>query len=325
LALASLLAPSLAHAFEVVLNLRAVGTLTGWSGVTRCAILVGTPSGNDVWISPSSGLGHAGGQSDTTVDSGELVTLSRAFSARGAGYRVTSAADPDGDGRYGESFVEAFQGLASLGVLPVDGTGLIDVDALFGAVPVSRVHVTAVESIRIDRVQWEVPEGETASLFLGLSDAGGPYTYASPLQQCGFTLTTAGSFWHSDEGIGIFGGASDRVDAGETMHVGFGGPLADVTYFLGDATDVGGSGAAGDHFVEAFDQHGASLGLRSGTATDDGVALSALHGGALLSGFDLIGVNDSFLLKRIQVTPEAGLGSGAAALLSLLALRRRRY
>lgn len=125
-------------------------------------------------------------------------------------------------------------------------------------------------------------------------------------------------------GLGIVGGASDRVDAGESLLVLLGEPIQALEYRLTDSTDVGGTFEEGDHFIEAFDANGTSLGLRSGSDTGAFIDLTALYGGAPIQAFELLAVNDSFRLDSVCLVPEPGSGLTLAALAGLACVAHRR-
>lgn len=318
--LCAALAPShTAAAFDTVYNYRRIGTGSavsiGSCGVTTSDVLGG---GNNLVYS-TSGLGHAGGDADNLIDSGETVRIASSVGARpGAAYRVSFATDSDEDGSFGESFVEAFSGANSLGVLPVSGVGWIEVAALFGGVSISSYRITSLEQIRIDNARWRLPPGVQITASVGITSFSPAYTVASPMVQCGVSVSTSDGNFHVDNGLGIVGGASDRVDAGESLLVTLGEPIHELAYQLIDSTNVGGTAAEGDHFIEAFGVGGESLGFRS--ASDDGsfIDLTALYGEPIES-FELIGVNDSFRLRSVRIVPEPAAGLGTASLLVLLA------
>jgi MYXO-CTERM domain-containing protein len=312
-------------AFDTVFNYQRAGTYTV-AGAGTCAVGVRSPlggGGNHVSVSPT-GLGHVGGASDLDIDSGESMSFTSTLGARpGAGYRVLSASNQDGDGLFGESFVEAFVDDFSLGVVATSGVGEIDVAALFGGAQISHFQVNALESIRIGRAQWRLPPGVAVDADVAV---GSSYTAASPMLQCGVRVETADGEFDvaaSGAGLGIVGGASTRVDAGESLLVSLGEPISPLAYRLVDSTNVGGTSASGDHFVEAFGSNGASLGLRSASDDDANIDLTALYG-VPIEAFELIGVSDSFRLDFVRVTPEPASGLGFVAFAALAALAHRR-
>lgn len=321
-----LLVAAPATAFDTVYNYQRAGT-TQLASAGACGTSTSAPfGGNNVNLSPS-GLGHVGGASDLDIDPGESMTFSSSIGTRpGAAYRVLAASNPDLDAVSGESLVEAFVGAASLGVVATGGVGQIDVAALFGGAQISHFQVTALESIRIGRLQWRLPPGVSVNLDVALAPFSAAYTFASPLLQCGLRVETGDGSFHvadSGNGLGIVGGTSTRLDAGERMLVLLGEPIPALKYRITDSNNVGGTSASGDHFVEAFGANGASLGLRSASDTGEEIDLTALYG-VPISAFELIGVNDSFRLDSVRVTPEPASGLAAAALAALAWIARRR-
>jgi hypothetical protein len=327
IALTSLaLAFARADAFTVTADFGALGDFGGYSGApANCDVDVATPSGNFVQFTAGAGVGHLGGTSDLDIDSGEEMEFHLYTDRAAVSYQVTAAGNADADGLVGEGYVEAFDAVGSLGVVPVSGVGYHDVAALFGGTAIRRFDLTSIESVRIRRLRYELRAGDEATaVFQPLFPIN-----SATVSQCGVTLSSEDGDVEQiyGGGAGVIGGASNRIDAGEVLTVDFGGEaLVDVSYSVADSTDVGGSGEPGDHFVEAFDANGTSLGLRAGFDSDDPIALSEAFGGAPIARFDLIGVNDSFRLAYLQFAPEpAALATGAAAVVALRALRRRRY
>jgi hypothetical protein len=324
---ALLLLAAPAAAFDTVFNYQRAGTFNlTTAGI--CGISTSSPfGGNNVSLSPS-GLGHVGGASDFDIDPGEAMDFRSALGVRpNASYRVLAASNPDGDALSGESLVEAFVDDVSLGVVPASGVGPIDVSALFGGAQISSFRVTALESIRVGSAQWKLPPGVSVDAYVAVAPFSTGYTVASPMLQCGIRVETSDGLFHVadyGDGLGIVGGASDRVDAGESMLVLLGEPIPQLEYRLTDSTNVGGTSASGDHFVEAFDAHGTSLGLRSAADTGTNIDLTALYGGVPIQAFELMAVNDSFRLSFVRVTPEPASGLGVAAIASLAWVARRR-
>lgn len=317
-----------AGAFDTVYNYQRMGTSAAVA-IGSCGVSTSSPfgGGNDLTYSPA-GLGHLGGDSDSFIDSGETVAITSSLGARpGAAYRVASAGNEDADAFSGESLLEAFSGAVSLGVLPVSGVGWIEVADLFGGAAITRFEVTALESIRLGAARWKLPPGAATEAAVGLAVFSPDYTVASPMLQCGVRIETADGDLHvggSLDSLGIVGGGSDRVDAGESLLVTFGEPIPQLGYRLTDATNVAGTFESGDHFVEAFGEGGTSLGLRSAAGDDEDIDLTALYGGVPIEAFELIGVGDAFRLRYVVVTPEPQTGLGVAALGAILWIARRR-
>lgn len=315
-----------AQAFDTVVNYQRYGTQVLSFG-SNCGISISSSApGNPVNLSPT-GLGHTGGASDIEIDAGESFLFQSTIGARpGAGYRVASASNGDADALVGETFVEGFVGAASLGVQAANGVGAIDVAALFGGAALSSFRITALESIRISRAQWRLPPGVIVVASVSPTAFSPAVTYSSPLLQCGLRIETADGAFHLDGGgggLGIVGGASDRIDAGESVLVQFGELIPEVGYHLTDSTHVGGTVEEGDHFIEAFGANGTSLGLRAASDTGAWVDLTALYGGAAIEAFELLGVNDSFRLDSVRFVPEPASGTALAAFAALAALARR--
>jgi hypothetical protein len=181
--------------------------------------------------------------------------------------------------------------------------------------------------VRIGAVRWQLPVGESFQAFIS---PVGSFT-SNGLTQCGITFSGGRQLLDVEhlqgivQGIGVLGGASGRVDAGETLDVDLGIAVPQLGYKLTDGTNVGGSSTPAEHFVEAFDANGQSLGLRSEGGSDAWIDLAADYGGASIARFTLIGVNDQFRLVGIRFVPEPSKrATGSLAAITLLACRRPR-
>jgi hypothetical protein len=314
-----------ARALEVETNFAAFGNISGFYQIApRCGIAFGDGDANDAALIHGVGGVHLGGASDAEVDPGETVRIDFISERRGVRYRLSSAGDGNLNGTFGDSVLQAFDLVGgSLGVEVVSGLGPIDAAALFAGQPIRTLQITAIDSLRIRSGSYRVQPGQNVEAPLNsFSD----FT-ASLWRQCGMLFSSEQGDLSVDDtyGVGVVGGASGRVEGGETLVVEFDEPLGGVTYRVADGTDVGGTSDLGEHFVEAFDATGASLGLLAWSESDGTLDLSAAHGGALLSRFELIALNDAFRLHRVAFVPEPGgaIAAGAACVGMLAAFRRR--
>lgn len=324
-----LVGPRTASAWRVVWDSGLLGTYVNVSFSSRCGILsLGETNGV-----LSSGWGIEGGTSDVLLDSGEEVEIPFDFPVRALTYSVAVATNGDGDAS-GETFVEAFDASdASLGVELVSGTGTHDVSLLFGDVPIQRLRLTAGpnDGVRLRRVSYDLPAGESITIAPGQSGFAEPLAYvATEIRQCGAVFRGSPGSTRSQggvRGISVSGGnAESLIDAGEELEVELDEPVRGVRYQLVGANDVNVNGEDGDHFVEAFDASGSSLGLRSASAEGE-TDLSTLSyfGRQPISRFVLIGVADQFRLDSITIVPEPGGALMALCSLGALSLLRRRY
>jgi hypothetical protein len=288
----------------------------------HCGVTLESPAGNFLNFRSYQGLGHLGGLFDGTIDSGEVVDV---FVGEGGdhdrlNYTVFAAVDEDTDGKTGEGYVEAFDASGSLGVEPVDGIGTIDVSALFGHVPINYFALTSVERVVVSSIGWQIAEGEPFQTTLVPAAS-----FVIPnLTQCGISFSSPQGDLDVDgsHGIGVVGGASGRIETGENLDVYLPRAVPALGYRLSDATNVGGTATLGEHFVEAFDAKGHSLGLRSEGGSDVWIDLAADYGGPSIARFTLIGVNDEFRLDAIRFVPEpSSLATGAIAAVALLVRR----
>jgi hypothetical protein len=284
--------------------------------VSNCGLLT---NGTGLTFTQGGGLGLFGGSADTLLDGGESLAISTSVLVENLSYSVAAATNPDANGASGEHFVEATGAGGSLGAVPVSGVGPKPVAAFFGGAALSRIDLTAAaDGIRIGAVAYDVPEGRTITGRLHqLAHAS-----LAELSFCGLTIGASSGTVRVEEGAAVAGGAGDAwIDPGEELLVELARPLTVVDYEL-VITNSNGSGASGQHFVQAFDGYGHSLGWKSAAGTQ--VDLAVLYGGASLSGFVLAGV-DQVRLYEVTLVPEPAAGAPAAlGALAARALRRRR-
>jgi hypothetical protein len=104
-----------------------------------------------------NGLGVVGGDWDNMTDSDEALHFDFDTPVTEVIYTVFVANNQDGDGLLGESFLEAFDGATSLGVVAVNDTGFHQVSNIFGGVPITSFTVRADgEGNRIDTLRYTV-------------------------------------------------------------------------------------------------------------------------------------------------------------------------
>jgi hypothetical protein len=319
--------PQPVSAWRVVWDPGLLGTFQAVSYGSQCGVSTDFIDGSLV-----TGWGLQGGTSDLLLDSGEETQLRFAFPVRALTYQVVSATNGDGDAG-GETFVEAFDASdASLGVELVSGIGTKDVSSLFGDVPIERIVLTAGPSdgVRLRRISYDLPAGESITIYPGQGFFAASSSYVTAeLNQCGAVFRGSPGSVRSQggvEGISVTGGnAESLIDAGEELEVELEEPVLGVRYRLTGANDVNTNGEDGDHFVEAFDEFGDSLGLRSADA-DGTIDLSApaYYGSQWISRFVLIAVADQFRLSNVTIVPEPDAALAALVSMALLALLRRR-
>jgi hypothetical protein len=217
----------------------------------------------------------------------------------------------------GEHFVEAFVDDVSLGVAAVHGTGPMDVTALFGGAEIDMLEITAVaDGIRISTVSYDLAPDYWIRVWMSHL---APATM-SDFTHCGLTFNGSPGALALDGGLGVVGVENGWIDPGEVLSVELDEPLSWICYEL-NGIDSNGNGEVGNHFVEAFDALGESLGIRS--ATSEGrVYLEQLFGGVPIGRFELTAV-DRIQLDVVHLIPEPA-GAAGAALLACAARRRRR-
>src|SRR5690606_10749837 len=297
---------------------------------SRCGIFVSIVLGGEQLRNVASegfGIGGAG-PDDAYVDGGEQIQfVFPEGGVRGVSYDVSSASDLDGDELAGECVVRASDDEQLPGEELVAGEGPIDVSAVFRAAPIRALLLTsAPDGVRIGRISYQAPPFPI-TLWLGSVTAAHD---GAEIDHCGIAFRGAPGLTHlGNGGIGVAGGTSDGIDAGEELEVDFGEPVRGVRY-LPRALVPGDPGTTGVHSVEAFDAQGASLGVRAASASPSGadwvdLTSPSFFGDVPISRFVLSAEDDPILLWQIELVPEpCGAGAGAAALLALVTLRARR-
>ena len=315
-----------AIAYHVVFDAGLAGTTSAnYVSVVRCGMIVNFPSSAGAFLL-AGGLGV--GASGTTIENGEEVVVTLPAASLGVTYSVSASTNSDGDGLFGESYVEAFDASdATLGVRAMSGIGPKNLTNLFGGVPIKKYQITGGDdTIRVRQLGYDLPAGVVVDSYFALLSAE---TFsASSFTQCGVTFrgSPRDAYLYS-YGISVAGGNAEvYVDGDEDLEIEFDEPVTGAGYTLDDATNVNG-GTLGGHFVEAFDRNGASLGLRSASGLDP-IDLSdplLFFGDEPISRFVLIGVADQFRLDRVSFVPEpeGAAVTAALALASLGAARRR--
>jgi hypothetical protein len=314
-----------AIAYRVVFDAGLAGTTSAnYVSVARCGMTVFFPSSAGVFLL-GGGLGV--GASGTTIENGEEVVVTLPAASLGVSYSVSTSTNSDGDGLFGESYVEAFDADdATLGVLAMSALGTKNLTNLFGGVPIKSYQITGGDDpIRVQHLGYELPEGIVVNSYLAV--IGAATVSESEFTQCGITFRgSPGAAYLDSNGISVAGGNADvYVDGDEDLEIEFDTPVTGAGYTLDDATNVNG-GTLGGHFVEAFDRNGASLGLRSASGLDPiDLSTPSYFGDEPISRFVLIGVADQFRLGRVNFVPEpAGAAVTAALALASLGAARRR-
>jgi hypothetical protein len=101
-----------------------------------------------------NGLGVLGGI-DSQVDAVEAVHFQFDTLVNNVRYHAGQVSNLDGDGFLGEGTVEAFVGVTSLGVVPVDDWGWKNVSGMFGGAAITGFSVRAdVDGVRIDAMDY---------------------------------------------------------------------------------------------------------------------------------------------------------------------------
>lgn len=110
---------------------------------------------NTINVLNLNGLGIVGGSSSNSVDGNEFIEFTFDHPSTSTTYFVSSAGNGDGDGFVGEATIQAFgEAGAPLGNMPVNGTGVFNLNTMFGAgVRITRFRVTAnADSFRVSNV-----------------------------------------------------------------------------------------------------------------------------------------------------------------------------
>ena len=103
------------------------------------------------------GLGVVGGAEDAWIDPGEVLSVALDAPLSEVRYELNGV-DSNGNSKTGEHFVGAFDALgASLGMRSATSDAEVDLEALFGGVPIGRFELTGVDRIQLGVVRL-VPE-----------------------------------------------------------------------------------------------------------------------------------------------------------------------
>jgi MYXO-CTERM domain-containing protein len=313
-----------ASAHDVLLDYRELQDSGGAStiSITACGIAV---HGSGVGVFQDTGVGIFGGALDDRIDPGESATLSLGSSfTTSLAYRVTTAADLGGTSAVGEHFLEGFDaGGSSLGVVARSGLGWHDATALFGNVSLSRIEVTSgPDAMRIGEVAYELGPGDDATLLF--TRLAGKVVPAVPFCGVSVTSSTGSVGVFQDGGVYAWTAAFDTwTNPAESLDIAFDAPVL-VSYDFDEIRDDDEDFLEGEHFVEAFDAEGSSLGIRSAEGIDVDLTEPAFFGAVPLSRIVLTAV-DGHRLASVRIVPEPSVGGAPVAVLALaLGVRRRR-
>jgi hypothetical protein len=299
-----------AGAFDLFLSFRHLGSQTIPSGQSLAACGIAATSDGVLQTQQNLGMGVG----DTFVDDGEVVDFAFDIPALGVSYDVGAAVNGDGDGLSGEHTVEAFDASnASLGVQALSGSGVKDVSALFGDVPISHFVLTAdADGIRLSRVTYAAVDGEVNTLEVPPL-ASGVATSMPVFPECGADVS-------SPDGNVLVGVAPSQigvvdadVDPGESLEIEFVEPVRDVIYALA---------AGADHSFEIFGEGDVSLGTGVGTAGDNDTSLVST---TPVKTLVLTATTEPIAFGYATfVVPEPGALAAAASAIAALAARARR-
>jgi hypothetical protein len=274
--------------------------------------------GNDqlVVVDPPEepGLAVFGGFSDLLIDGNETVRFEfLAGPATGVRYAVSALEFAGG------ATVSGYDAeLDLIDSVEVSGLGEKDVSALFGGVPLGAFRVTsAVGGHRIGSVTF-APDG--GLVVLDMTHA--PDVQQPSLQHCGVSVAGSGDLYvDGSTGIGVRsgpGGLDHFVEPGESIAVELDGPVTSLSY----ASSSSGP-AVPSVSVTGFGASGAPVGpLQVDSAGP--VDVTALFGGAPLTGFALDVLAGDLALTTLTVPEPGAAAAGAAGLASLARLARRR-
>ncbi|MHC5212033.1 MAG: hypothetical protein ACYTG2_15045 [Planctomycetota bacterium] len=136
-----------------------------------------------------NGIGVVGGAADTTTDGSEALHFTFETLVSDAAYHVGLGNNLDADGKVGETFLEAFVGATSLGVIAVDDIGWKEVSDMFGGVAVTGFTVRAdVDGNRIDAMRYRTHWDNLGSGLQGTN--GVPRLVGEGWLSAGTTVTT---------------------------------------------------------------------------------------------------------------------------------------
>jgi len=261
------------------------------------------------------GLAVFGGPSDFLIDGNESV-LFEFVDGPATGVRYTVSAIAVGGG----ATIEAYDaGLDAIGSVEVSGTGVKDVSALFGDAPLGAFRVTnSVGGHRIGSVTFQPPGGAVT-----VNLRGAPDTQQPSLQHCGVGFSGSGDLYVSAvTGIGVRngpGGLDYFIEPGESLTVELDEPAAGLAY-----AQVSNGPAVPRARITAFGTTGAVFG-QTEVESAGPVEVSALFGGAPLTGFDVAVLEGDLALTELTIVPEPGAAAaGLAALAGLVASGARR-
>lgn len=237
-------------------------------------------------------------------------------------YRIDAAGNENASGPPGEAFLEAFGSTGgSLGVRAVSGTGTNDVSALFAGAPIGFLLLTAAgDSQRIGQIAFTPAAASGTILVLD----GFGFVITSSFEICDAAITGSADVVLTAAGLRIAGGNSPSLlEGSEWVRFDFEQPQTVVSYRNTAASDGNGNGTVADAFVEGYGAGGVSLGLVSvhGEGLKD---VTALFGGAPLTGFRVVANVDAQRLSSVFYAPEAGVAETGTAALAALVLEGRR-
>ena len=244
-------------------------------------------------------------------------------------YRVQAAGNQNGTGPHGEAFLAARgAGNVDLGVRAVSGIGTIDVSALYGGVPITRIDITAAgDAQRIDRLTFTIAPEAAVNL---VSLRGFGTVQAIEYDVCDLLISGSHDIRLAAVGLGVASAdppslLDSVLEGSEFARFEFATSFTSVTYVNESVIDDDSDGILAESFVEAYGASGGSLGIVpvSGEGEHD---VSDLFGGAAVSAFRVIADGDGQRIVGIAYSPEPGalaLGLTACMALAFVARRRR--
>jgi hypothetical protein len=330
--LVSALAQRPAEAAVVDLELDSLGTYTT-DLFAACSMGAVTETANGLLSFGPLGLGvssPSGGLS-AYLDGSENLTFFFStvdqVGVTGVTYRVQSAGNQNGTGPPGEAFLEA-RGASNvdLGIRSVSGIGTIDVSALYGGVPITRIEITAAgDSQRVDRLGFTVAPEAAFSI---VSLQGFPVLQVVEYDICDLFLSGSHPIRLAPVGLGVASAnppslLDSTIEGAEFVRFDFATPFTEVGYTNEAVADGNANGTLAESFVEAFGPTGASLGI-VGVSGEGQQVVSELFGSPI-SAFRVIANADSQRILTVIYGPEPdALVVGVAALAALgLAARWR--